>query len=120
MSKKCQQCGDVPFYNKTLTAEQPGTARDAAGQTDLTEDANWDLVGRIRARFITKGGSESYVFKQTLAETTDVIRCPATAIARSIDPSFRLTMGSRKFEITASYLINESGKEWQIEAKEAK
>jgi head-tail adaptor len=116
----CDNCGEVPVYNKTLTVEQPSTARDAAGQTDLTVDANWDLVGRIRARFITKGGSESYVFKQTLAETTHVIVCNATAVARQIDPSFRLTLGSRKFEITASFLVNESGKVWQIEAKEAK
>lgn len=114
----CQDCKPAPVYTHTLTVQKPGTTVDAAGLIDLTNDDNWTTQGRIRARFITKGGSEGYVLKQTQAETALVIECPATTLSRSIDPSWRLALGERRFDILASYLINETGKVVRIEVKE--
>lgn len=104
----------------TLVVERPGATRDDAGQVDLTDDANWSAAGRIRGRFITKGGSEWYAFKQTQATTTAIIETPSTSISRSIEPSWRLKMGSRAFDITAAYLVDEIGKLVRIEVTEVR
>ncbi len=114
----CNDCKDgIPRYTHTLTVEKPGTTTDDDGRIDPS-DSNWVTVGRIMARFVTKGGRESYVFKQVQATTTTVIMAQATLIAISLDPSWRLRFGDRKFNIVASYLINESGRVVQIEAIE--
>ena len=111
-------CQPTPRYY-TLTVEKPGTATDAAGQPDLT--AAWVSVGRIRANFVTKGGKEAYVFKQTQADTTDVLYSPSTSLSRSLHKhtDWRLRRGTEVYEITYSDLINKTGKVVVIEVKEA-
>lgn len=117
----CDDCKTMPpRYPHTLTVEMPGTIRDAAGQVDLTDDANWTTAGRIKGRFITKGGSEWYSFKQTQATTTAFIETPWTTISRSIEPSWRLKMGGRVFDITAAYRVDEVGKIVRIEVTEVR
>lgn len=116
----CKTCESIPTYTHTLTVQQPGTTVDAAGHVDLTDNANWTTLGQIRARFITKGGRESFVFKQTKAETTHVLMAPSTTLARSLDPAWRLTMGTRVFQITNANDVNEMNREVIIEVTETK
>ena len=125
MSKtKCGACREIPKrYNKTLTVEQPITtaaATDDSGQIDQEDEDNWLVVGTIKGRFITKGGGEARVYKQVLATTDTVIMTPKTTLSMAIaaDPTYRLKMGTRIFNVTAAYRINESGREVQIEATE--
>lgn len=116
----CGKCNEIQRYPHTLTVEQPGTTKDAAGHVDLTDDDNWEYVGRIKARFITRGGKESYVFKQTQATSTHVIEAMANSTAKAIDPSWRLKFGTRIFEINAVNNVDEMNKVIRIEATEPK
>lgn len=116
----CTDCKTRPPYTHTLTIQRPGTTTDAAGHVDLTDDDNWTTVGQIRARFITKGGRESFVFKQTQAETTHVLLSPSTTLTRSLDPAWRLKMGTRIFQITNTNDVNEMNREVIIEVTETK
>lgn len=119
---KCGGCNEMPQRcTHTLTVEKPGAAVDAAGQPDLATDASWVTVGQIRARAVTRGGKEAYVFKQTQADTENVFFSPSTALSRSLHdhPEWRLRDGSYVYEITYSDLINKTGKEVIIEVKEA-
>lgn len=112
-------CQPTPRYIHRLTVEKPGTTVDAAGQPDLT--ATWVAVGTIKANFVTKGGKESYVFKQTQADTTAVLMAPLTDLSRSLHKhtDWRLRRGTEVYEITYSDLINKTGKVVVIEVKEA-
>lgn len=117
--KQCSNCNEMPpRYIHTLTVEKPKTVADDAGFIDLTEDSNWVTVGQIKANIITKGGAESYVFKQVQATTDMVLKSPSTTLSRSLDPSWRLRFKERKLNIVAAYLINETGKVVQIEVQE--
>lgn len=115
---KCGGCNEMPQRcTHTLTVEKPGSTVDASGQISLA-DSNWVTVGQIRVRFITRGGSEQHVFKQVQANTTTVMKCPRTSLSESLDPSWRLRLGSRKINIVTAFVINETGKEVQIEGEE--
>jgi head-tail adaptor len=117
--KGCDDCSDADVrYIHTLTVEKPGTATDASGQIDLDDDTNWITVGRIKANFVTKGGSESYLFKQAHAETDMILKSQSTTISRSIVPSWRLRFKGRKLNVVASDLINMTGKVVQTEVTE--
>lgn len=118
----CKNCAELPQRSThTLTVKKPRTTTDADGHIDLTDPANWTTVGQIRGRFITKGGSESFVFKQTKSTTTDVIVAPATEISRQLKDhtDWQIHNGSDVYEITYSDLINKTGREVIIEVKEA-
>lgn len=90
-----------------MTIEEPGGTPDAAGHVDLTLDANWDRSGRIKVRFITKGGREGRIFDQVQAEVTHVVETRATAFSRRILPAWRGRFDGRKFNITAAFNVNE-------------
>jgi head-tail adaptor len=112
-------------YTHTLTVQKPdpNAVENDDGQIDIDDAANWVDVGRIRARFLTKSGRESSrteteAHQQVHATSTVTIYAPSTATTRAIDPSWRLKLGTRVFEIVASYLINETGREVQITAME--
>lgn len=121
---KCGACREMPQrYNKRLTVERPlktSAVTDDSGQIDLEDDDNWEVVGTIKGRFITKGGDEARVYKQVLATTDTVIMTPKTTLSMTIttDPTHRLKMGTRIFNVTTAYRIDESGREVQIEATE--
>lgn len=117
----CDDCKTMPAkMTHTLTVERPGTTQDAAGQLNLGSDASWVNVGRIRARFVSTNGTESFALSPTQAEGENafVIEATATAIAKSLQPSWRLRLGSRKLEITSAYLVGETGKLMRIGAVE--
>lgn len=123
-AKQCGACREMPQrYNKRLTVERPlktSAVTDDSGQIDLEDDDNWEVAGLIRARFITKGGDEARIYKQVLATTDTVIMTAKTTLSMAItaDPTYRLRLGTRLFSVTAAYLINETGREVQIEATE--
>lgn len=117
--KPCNNCQEMPpRYIHTLTVEKPGTTTDSSGQLDLDDDANWITVGQIKANIVTKGGSESYLFKQVHAETDMILKSPSTTLSRSIVPSWRLRFQGRKLNVIASDLINLTGKVVQTEVTE--
>lgn len=118
--KPCNNCQEMPpRFIQTITVERPRTtAVDDSGQIDLNDDANWITVGQIKANIITKGGSESYLFKQVHAETDMIVKSPSTEISRSIVPSWRLRFQGRKLNVIASDLINLTGRVVQTEVTE--
>ena len=110
-------------YDKRLTVERPLTTAavtDDSGQIDLEDDDNWEVVGDIKGKFLTRGGDESRLFRQVVATTDTIIKTPKTARSMAItaDPTYRLRMGSRVFNVTAAYRIDETGRVVQIEATE--
>jgi hypothetical protein len=122
---KCR-CPERPKpYTHTLVAQRPKTnpTEQANGQIDWGDDDNWTVVGRIRARFETKGGmetarTETEAYQQVQAVGRTMIFTPASGITRSMDPTWRLVLGTRKFNVTACWLVNEFGHEYQIDATE--
>jgi head-tail adaptor len=118
-------------YTHTLLLESPGTTEDASGQINLNDDSNWNQRGRIRARFITKGGKETFrssssAYQQVQATGASLIVTPATNLTRQdrltvlLDPSWRIRLGDRKFNITEITHINMTGREVQIAVTELK
>lgn len=111
-------CEVPPRYTHTLIIEEPSGTADAAGQIDLTVDTNWSQVGRMRARFLTRGGREGYAFRQVQSNVSHIIECVSTSLTRSITTKMRLRMGSRKFNITECYDVDEGRKTVRIGAEE--
>lgn len=119
----CDDCKTMPGrMTHTLTVEMPGTTQDAAGQLNLGVDASWVTVGRIRAKFVSTNGTESFSLSPTQAEGENsyVIEATATAISRSIQPTWRLRYGTRKLEVTSAFVVGEIGKVVRIGAVERK
>jgi head-tail adaptor len=116
---KCGGCSEMPQRcTHTLTVERLTTTAEASGQIDPNDDDNWSSIGQIRVRFITRGGDEQYLYKQIHATTTTIMKGPRTTLSASLDPSYRLRLGTRIIHIVAAYVINETGKEVQIEGEE--
>ena len=119
---KCKSCQTMPpRCDLTLTVEKPGPAVDAAGHPDLTNPNAWVTVGTIRARAVTRGGKEAYVFKQTQADTTTVFYTPKTQLSASLhkNTDWRLRRNNEVYEITYADVVNKTSREVMIEAKEA-
>lgn len=123
--KKCNS-PSLP-YTHTLLVERPGTTAEADGTIDLIDDANWSAVGRIRARFVTKRGDETArtektAHRQVVGTVDCVVMANATAIAISLtaNPTWRLRLGNRKFNVTSAWLVNETGREVLINVTEHK
>lgn len=128
----CTDCGgkEPPRYTHTVTVEKLNTsaASDANGQLDPDDDDNWTAEGRLRVRFITpsrtsfitKSGREVQVGNQIQALASVVIMTPFTSDSKIPNPSKRLRMGTRVFNIIYSARVNESEREVQIEAIERK
>lgn len=117
----CDDCKERPRYPHTLIVERPGGTPEDGGHVDLTDDDNWPAVGRIKGRFITKGGREGRVFDQVQAEVTHVIATPSTPRSRTqIDATCRVRWGTRKFNITAAYDVDEAREEVRLEVTEVK
>lgn len=113
-------------YTHTLVVEQPKPIANivgASGQPDLNDDANWNVIGQIRARFMTKGDMETLRaatenHMQVQAYSNSVLYSPASALSKSLNPTMRLRFGTRKLNIISANLQNEIGKEVQILIKE--
>ncbi len=121
MRKSCDDCTDetIPSYPLNLMVEKPKLVADASGQIDLTNDANWTTVGRLRARAMTGKGMESSradteYFKQQIATRACEWRTPKSAITERMDPTWRLRLNGRKLNVTGVVLINEIGREVSI------
>lgn len=123
-NSQCGGCKDgIPVYTHTVSVQRLGTPSDGInpddnGRYNLSDDNNWVTLFPLRVRFITKGGRESRIYSQIEATTNTVIRTPTTTNSKRIDPSWRLVMGTRKFNVAAAYQIDEVGREVQIEAIE--
>ena len=126
---KCNNCQTMPpRCTHTLIVEKPKATTEDNGQTDLSDPDNWTAAWTIRARFITPtrtvfstaSGREVQVGDQIQALSPVVIMTPYTSQGRVPDPSYRLRMGSRIFNITSAFRVNEIGREIQIEAIERK
>lgn len=121
------ECESRPHYTHTLMVQKPGTEVYDNGQR-VDDDTNWVDLGRIRARFITRGGNsttlgnrESQIYRQLEATVTSVLRAnwtPKWEALMGLLPSCRLQMKERIFHIHAAYRINEIGREMQFELEE--
>lgn len=116
---KCSQCeSEKRWY--TLTVQSPAGTAGADGQIDYTNDVNWTTQGTIKANFVSKAGREFVSAKQVQADQGSLLETPSTGFSRGIQPSWRLVFGSRKFEISSVWDMNEERRVVQIEVKEAK
>lgn len=111
-------CGG--FRPHMMTIEKPRTAKDAAGQIDLTVDANWQFAGKRSVRFITKGGRESRVFDQTQADSDVVLDFNSDSFTRSMLPSWRGKIGTRRFNFKSVQDVDEARDKVLVHATEAK
>lgn len=114
---KCA-CDEIGQLRERLTVQQPGGTAGADGHVDLDDDANWKDVGSQRAGFKTRGGAEGRRFNQVGAEITHIITMRYNSLTKRIVPSWRLRMGTRKFNITASYDVDEAHRFVQVHAIE--
>lgn len=113
-------CASKTPMNHRVQIERPGGTAQAGGHVDLTDDSNWQHVDGRWAAFTTRGGKEGRVFDQVQAEVTHIIALRHDALTRQIDPTWRIRMGDRKFNIRAAYDVDEAGETVRIEATEVK
>lgn len=113
-------CGGIGSRNRRIAIERPSTTPDAAGHVDLADDANWDEVGKCWSAMTTRGGREARVFDQVQADVSHIIEMPYNSLTKTIVPKWRLKMGTRRFNITAAYDVDEQHRTIRIEATEAK
>jgi head-tail adaptor len=99
---QCECGGDANKRWWSLTVQSP-----AAGQVDLTDDANWTTQGTIKAAFTSKGGSEYMQANQVEGVRSHVLETASTNFTRGILPNWRLVFGSRIIQITAAYDVDE-------------
>lgn len=104
----------------TLTVQSPAGTAGADGHVDLTTASNWTTQGTIRASFTTKGGREFISGQKVAADVTHLLETVSTNFSRSIEPEWRLVFGTRIFQITAAYDVNEERRMVQIHAMEQK
>ena len=114
------KCESRPKYTETLTVRKPGTTADLAGHVNLKDAANRVFVRTILGRFLTQGGREWFVFKQTMAETTHVIEARWTPDVNKIIPKWWFEMDGRTFEIVKAYDVDEAHRVMRFEAVEQK
>lgn len=114
---KCKQRS----YPLTLVVKKPPTAVDANGQFNPDDDSG-EVVGKLRASCITKGGKEAYLYKQIQSTVDLIFRVRDTTIAKqlSANPDWWMTLGDRRIDVVACYRVNEVEREFQIEAMETK
>ena len=123
----CSGCKTTPRCDKHLTVEKQGTDEDDNGQVDPS-DGNWHAAWKMDARFVTPNrvtfstasGREVQVGNQIQAVSPVILMTPYSSDARIPDPSYRLRMGDRIFNIISAFRVNENGREVQIEAIERK
>lgn len=113
-------CDGAGSFDRRVVIERPNTTGDAAGHVDLSDDSNWTEVGKRWAAFVTRGGREARVFDQVQAETSHIIELQSDSLTRTIIPKWRLKLGTRKFNISAAYDVDENRKRVRVEATEAK
>lgn len=116
---KCD-CDSIGQRNRRLAIERPKTTPDNAGHVDLSQDSNWTEVGKRWASMTTRGGRESRVFDQVQAEVSHLIGLPYDSLTKTIIPKWRLKMGTRRFNITAAYDVDEERRTIRVEATEAR
>lgn len=122
----CSGCKETPPYTHTLSVEKPRPVTEANGQVNLSKDSNWVHAWLTRARFMTPNrpsfttasGSEVQVGNQQIAVQPVVIMVPYSSPSRIPLPSYRLRLGTRVFNITRAFRVNECEDEIQIEAIE--
>lgn len=122
----CSGCKETPPYTHTLSVEKPRATTEPNGQVNLSKDSNWVHAWLIRARFLTPNrptftsaaGSEDQVGNQQIAIQPVVIMARYSSPSRMPLPSYRLRLGTRVFNITRAFRVNESEDEIHIEAIE--
>lgn len=111
-------CDDIGSRSHRVTIEKPGGTAGDDGLVDLTLDSNWTQLGKRWAGFKTRGGAEGRRFNQVGAEITHLIDMTYDTLTRQIVPSWRLRKGSRKFNITAAYDVDEAHRTVLVHATE--
>ena len=119
------ECADCPTQKKTryrhrLTVKSPSGTADEYGQIDLDDSDNATTEGTIKANFVSKGGREFFRGEQIQADVTHLLETPSKSLSRSLQPNWWLVMGSRTFQIVASFDVNEERNIVQIQVKESK
>lgn len=114
-------CGIPISRQKRFTLQSPSGSADATGHVDLSVDANWTNVSTtLWGAFTSKGGSEGQTLNQTQGVVNHTIDFPYSTTAASILPKWRLKMGTRVFNITAAYNVDEADELIRVEATEKK
>lgn len=117
---KCACPANAPRMASRLTIQKPSTTPDSAGHVDLSQDSNWIDVGSRSCNILTRGGRESRVFDQVQADVSMIVEMNRDSLTKTIIPKWRLKLGTRRFNITAAYDVDEQHRTIRIEATEAK
>lgn len=104
---------------KRLTLQRPAGTAGIDGHVDLTDDANWQTIAtNVWGSFSTRGGSEGRAFDQVQADVSHIIEIPYRP-SLTILPKWRLVSGSRVFNISAAYDVDEAHHTIRVHATEA-
>lgn len=117
MVTKCGGLGSIRNQQK-YDIQRPNAAATA------------DAAGHIGERFITagrrwgspksRGGREYFLFNQVQAEVSHIIEFQYDSLTKQIGPTWQLKLGSRAFEITAAYDVDEMRQVVRCECIEAR
>jgi head-tail adaptor len=117
---QCECGGDANKRWWSLTVQSPAGTAGADGHVDLKSSANWTTEGTIKANFVTKGGREFISGQKVAADVSHVLETVSTNFTRAIEPEWRLVFGTRIFQITAAFDMNEAREIVQIHVMEQK
>lgn len=93
---------------------------DLSGHVDLSLDANWETVGSVWGSPKTRGGSESYLFRQVQAEVTSIWDLRYSSLTSQIKPTWRIQFRGRTLNLSAVYDVDEARQTIRCECIEAK
>lgn len=102
--------------NKRVTVERlrPSLTPDAAGHIDETNDANWQQIGKVWAKFTTRGSREFFRGEQVAAEITHQVTIRWSRTAREWTTKMRLRMDGRVFNIAGPLRNVDEADKWLV------
>ncbi len=123
----CNDCKKIPNYPRRVMVQKQGAAEDDNGQIDQA-DSNWIDQGRLAVRFLSalgttfsgRSGMEVQAGDQIQAVAPTTMMTPYIGDSKIPDPTYRLKMGTRTFNIIYAGRVEEVGPEVMIRAIERK
>lgn len=123
------KCGDnceaMPRYPHWVLVQKPNdsASTNAAGHIDLTDNANWLPVAKLKCRIITRGGAERWRFNQVAAEVSRIVEIRSNKTARTIQSRWRLKFIEdgrvRIFDIEAAFDVDGNKQLVEVHCTEA-
>lgn len=112
-------CGD---YRERITIEKikDNPQADAHGETDLTDDSNWETYATRFSSIQTKGGREFWKVDKVDADVNFLIRVQHDKRTAEITPRMRIRLGKRTINIAAVYDVDEMHEVIEMQCKEPK